>query len=175
MLTKCHSQIKLQTHSIIPKTKNKTIIICKNVAFSLFIGKYQNANVVSVFKGRQLCCYSGLLLGFGLIGDIMNDLEGYRWMGSARFKIIPTRSVMNRRMFDIEMDYLTDTWQTLSHSVYGIDTYVITWRPEKSKMAACFGDIALSMYITGKCKLSDHMKQLRKVQLQTKDCVGSLH
>ncbi|XP_046544645.1 ceramide kinase-like [Haliotis rubra] len=139
-------------------------------AIHVVLGKCQKANVVSVFKGRQLCCYSGLLLGFGLIGDIMNDLEGYRWMGSARFKIIPTRSVMNRRMIDIEMDYLTDTWQTLSRSVYGIDAYVITWRPEESKMAACFGDSALSLYITGKCKLSNHMKQLRKVQLQSKDC-----
>jgi ceramide kinase len=51
----------------------------------IVLGGTVPANAVSVHQGGQLAAYAGLLLGFGLQGDMMADCEKFRWMGVSRY------------------------------------------------------------------------------------------
>ncbi|XP_046544665.1 ceramide kinase-like [Haliotis rubra] len=142
-------------------------------AIHIALGKSGPVNAVSVHQERQLSAYSGLLLGFGLFGDIMNDCEKFRWMGSSRFNIIPMGTVLRRRMFDVEVEYLPDggsEWEQTEGKLYGVDTYVITRKPKQEKMVPCFGDTALTLFLTSKCSLAKHVQQLTKVQDHKTGC-----
>ena len=54
-------------------------------ALRIVLGGSLPTNAVSVHQGGQLAAYSGLLLAFGLQGDMMADCEKFRWMGQSRY------------------------------------------------------------------------------------------
>ncbi|KAK6188697.1 hypothetical protein SNE40_004825 [Patella caerulea] len=142
-------------------------------ALHIILGKRTNANVVGVHQDGELTAYSGLLLGFGLFGDIMYDCEKFRWMGPTRYNIIPVGTVLRRRAFDLDVEYqLSDTkeWQKVDDTMYGVDTYVITRTPKDRKMVPKFGDEAINLYMTSKCSFAKHVKQLAQVQDHKAEC-----
>ena len=55
-------------------------------ALRIVMGHCVSTNIVSLHQGNKCSGYSGLILGFGLFGDVMRDCEKYRWMGTSRFK-----------------------------------------------------------------------------------------
>ncbi|XP_041359229.1 ceramide kinase-like [Gigantopelta aegis] len=146
-------------------------------AIYIALGKTRPASAASIHQGHKLSLYSGLLVGFGLFGDIMKDCDKFRWMGASRFNIIPMATVLRRRMFDAEIEFLpTDSmeWQKLETEgkLYGVDTYTITRRAKDkdSRMIPCFGDDALTMFTTSKCKFSEHVRHLISVKEHRPDC-----
>lgn len=54
-------------------------------ALHIVLGHTTPSNAVSVHQGGKLSAYSGLILAFGLQGDMMYDCEKFRWMGSSRY------------------------------------------------------------------------------------------
>ncbi|XP_062606083.1 ceramide kinase-like [Saccostrea cucullata] len=55
-------------------------------------------------------------------------------------------------------------WRTADERVvYAVDTYPITMKPKGTKMAPHFGEDSLKLRITQKCKLMDHIRQLKEV------------
>ena len=54
-------------------------------ALRVVLGATLPTNAVSVHQGGSLSAYSGLVLGFGLQGDMMADCERFRWMGHSRY------------------------------------------------------------------------------------------
>ncbi|XP_061173617.1 ceramide kinase-like [Saccostrea echinata] len=55
-------------------------------------------------------------------------------------------------------------WKTTEDRVvYAVDTYPITMKPKGTKMVPHFGDDSLKLLITRKCKLIDHIRQLKEV------------
>ncbi|ESO94509.1 hypothetical protein LOTGIDRAFT_161209 [Lottia gigantea] len=145
----------------------------KTAALHVILGQRTDANVVGVHQGGKLMAYSGLLLGFGLFGDIMYDCEKFRWMGASRFNIIPVGTVLRRRAFDLEVEYLPaggKEWQKSEGTMYGVDTYVVSRVAKKEKMVPHFGDDAMTVYLTSKCSLSKHVKQLAQVQDHKAGC-----
>ena len=54
-------------------------------ALRVVLGATLPTNAVSVHQGGRLSAYSGLVLGFGLQGDMMADCERFRWMGHSRY------------------------------------------------------------------------------------------
>lgn len=79
-------------------------------------------------------------------------------------------------MFDVEVEYLPDggsEWEQTEGKLYGVDTYVITRKPKQEKMVPCFGDNALTLFLTSKCSLAKHVQQLAKVQDHKTGCVSS--
>lgn len=58
----------------------------KTAALRIAMGQCVPTNIASLHQGHTCTGYSGLILGFGLFGDMMKDCEQYRWMGTSRFK-----------------------------------------------------------------------------------------
>ncbi|XP_061173615.1 ceramide kinase-like [Saccostrea echinata] len=55
-------------------------------------------------------------------------------------------------------------WKTAEDRVvYAVDTYPITMKPNGTKMVPHFADDSLKLIITQKCKLMDHIRQLKEV------------
>lgn len=54
-------------------------------ALHIVLGNTTPSNAVSVHQGGKLSAYAGLVLGFGLQGDMMYDCEKFRWMGQSRY------------------------------------------------------------------------------------------
>lgn len=52
----------------------------------IILGSTVPTNSVSLHEGGKLISYSGLVLGFGLFGDMMFDCEQFRWMGPTRYE-----------------------------------------------------------------------------------------
>ncbi|XP_052700408.1 ceramide kinase-like isoform X1 [Crassostrea angulata] len=75
-------------------------------ALRIVMGHCVSTNIVSLHQGNKCSGYSGLILGFGLFGDVMRDCEKYRWMGTSRFKVIPVGSVLNRRPVNVSISYI---------------------------------------------------------------------
>ncbi|XP_022331400.1 ceramide kinase-like isoform X2 [Crassostrea virginica] len=81
----------------------------------IVLGQSISTNIASLHQGNKCSGYSGLILGFGLFGDVMKDCERYRWMGTSRFKVVPVGSVLNRRPVNVCISYIpteTKTFQT---------------------------------------------------------------
>ncbi|XP_069127663.1 ceramide kinase-like [Argopecten irradians] len=72
----------------------------------ILMGKSVYTNSASVHEDNKCLAHSGLVLGFGLFGDMMHHCEKYRWMGSNRYNIIPLASLLKRRTVDVEIEYL---------------------------------------------------------------------
>ncbi|KAL5016232.1 hypothetical protein ScPMuIL_005821 [Solemya velum] len=81
-------------------TRDATTAVLK-----ILLGDVVAMNSVGVYENK-LTSYSGLILGFGLFGDMMKDCEKYRWMGPARYNIIPLGTILKRRTVDIDFEYL---------------------------------------------------------------------
>ncbi|KAL4235928.1 Sphingosine kinase 1 [Mactra antiquata] len=72
-----------------------------------------------------------------------------------------------QRLFSMPGDYDADKkndWKKLDGRVYGVDTYVVTQKEKGETLIPRFGDNALTMWVTDKCSLSDHVEQLTKLQ-----------
>nr|KAG5710252.1 hypothetical protein BaRGS_008968 [Batillaria attramentaria] len=98
-------------------------------ALHVVLGKTSLTNAVSVHQGGKLSAYAGLVLGFGLQGDIMNDCEKFRWMGPSRYSVVPVSTVLSRQAFDVEVEYQDDVTgdvKRISDQMYGVDTYIIS-------------------------------------------------
>lgn len=131
------------------------------------------ANAVSVHQGGKLSAYSGLLLAFGLQGDMMNDCEKFRWMGPNRYNVIPITTVLSRRTFDLEIEYeddVTGEQKRMSDRMYSVDTYVISKGERENKLVPVFGDSALSVYTSSKCSLGKHVQALTKLKDNKAGC-----
>ncbi|OWF48848.1 ceramide kinase-like [Mizuhopecten yessoensis] len=72
----------------------------------ILMGKSVNTNSASIHEDNRCLAHSGLVLGFGLFGDMMHNCEKYRWMGSNRYNIVPIASLLRRRTVDVEIEYL---------------------------------------------------------------------
>lgn len=73
----------------------------------IILGSTVPTNSVSLHEGGKLISYSGLVLGFGLFGDMMFDCEQFRWMGPSRYEVIPVKTMFTkRRVVDVEVEYL---------------------------------------------------------------------
>lgn len=73
----------------------------------IILGATVPTNSVSLHEGGKLISYSGLVLGFGLFGDMMYDCEQFRWMGPTRYEVIPVKTMLTkRRVVDVEVEYL---------------------------------------------------------------------
>ncbi|KAK7502279.1 hypothetical protein BaRGS_00006643 [Batillaria attramentaria] len=136
-------------------------------------GFTSRTNAVSVHQGGKVSAYAGLVLCFGLQGDMMNDCEKFRWMGPNRYAVIPISTVLSRRTFDVEIEYeddVTGELTRMSDWMYSVDTYVISRREQGDKLVPLFGDSALSVYTSSKCSLGKHVQQLTKLQDQKAGC-----
>nr|KAG5710249.1 hypothetical protein BaRGS_008965 [Batillaria attramentaria] len=106
-------------------------------ALHVVLGKTSLTNAVSVHQGGKLSAYAGLVLGFGLQGDIMNDCEKFRWMGPSRYSVVPVSTVLSRQLFDVEVEYqddVTSDVKRISDQMYGVDTYVISKGEQGDKL-----------------------------------------
>lgn len=77
----------------------------RTAVLHILLGNQVNSNIVSVHEGGKLLSYSALILGFGLFGDMMNQCEKFRWMGSSRFSVIPLGCMLKRRLLNVEVEY----------------------------------------------------------------------
>lgn len=71
------------------------------------------------------------------------------------------------RMFSMPGDYDSDSkndWKKLDGRVYGVDTYVVTQKEKEESLVPRFGDHALTMWVTDKCSMGQHVEQLTKKQ-----------
>ncbi|XP_025110094.1 ceramide kinase-like [Pomacea canaliculata] len=142
-------------------------------ALHIVLGNTTPSNAVSVHQGGKLSAYAGLVLGFGLQGDMMYDCEKFRWMGQSRYNVVPITNVLNRRTFEIDVEYVdNDSGETkkISDTMYSVDTYVISKAERGDKLVPKFGDLVLSAYTTSKCNLGKHVQQLSKLQDGTAGC-----
>jgi hypothetical protein len=55
-------------------------------------------------------------------------------------------------------------WKKLDGRVYGVDTYVVTQKEKDGSLFPRFGDHALTMWVTDKCGIGEHVDQLTKLQ-----------
>ncbi|WAR23738.1 CERK1-like protein, partial [Mya arenaria] len=55
-------------------------------------------------------------------------------------------------------------WKQMEGSVYGVDSYVVTQREKQGALVPRFADDALTVWMTDKCGLSDHVEQLSRLQ-----------
>ena len=58
----------------------------KTAVLKILLGSTVKMNSASVHEDGKCLAHSGLILGFGLFGDMMNDCEQYRWMGPKRYQ-----------------------------------------------------------------------------------------
>ncbi|XP_048737779.2 ceramide kinase-like [Ostrea edulis] len=195
----------------------------KTAALRIAMGQCVPTNIASLHQGHTCTGYSGLILGFGLFGDMMKDCEQYRWMGTSRFKVIPVGTLLNRRPVNVTLSYIPteshsksdvhnnvkipkadfarqvsvpvpstnmarisfkkrtfstsdmleapSDWRTAEDRVvYAVDTYPITMEPCGEKMMPTFGEDSLRLLITRKCKLTDHIRQLKAVDNRKSSC-----
>ncbi|XP_045159814.2 ceramide kinase-like isoform X2 [Mercenaria mercenaria] len=71
------------------------------------------------------------------------------------------------RLFSMPEDYDSDKkndWKKIDGRVYGVDTYVVTQKEKEGSLVPRFGDHALTMWVTDKCSIGDHVDQLTKLQ-----------
>lgn len=135
-------------------------------AIKIVLGQTTATNIVSLHQGGKLQAYAGLLLGFGLFGDMMYTCEKYRWMGNVRYKIFPVKCLFSRRLINATVDYqkeATGHWHTVSGSFYSVEAGVVDLADKETKLVPVFGDSALSLHMVSECPLGDHIKQLTKV------------
>ncbi|PVD23271.1 hypothetical protein C0Q70_16537 [Pomacea canaliculata] len=72
-------------------------------------GSVVHASAVSLHVPGQLVRVANLVLHFGLIGDLMHYCQQSRWMGSARYSVLPPAALLKRRTASVAMDmYLAD-------------------------------------------------------------------
>ncbi|KAH3695587.1 ceramide kinase-like isoform X2 [Dreissena polymorpha] len=55
-------------------------------------------------------------------------------------------------------------WRKLDCSVYGVDTYVVTQREKGGSLVPRFADGALTLWLTERCSLPEHVEQLSRLQ-----------
>ncbi|KAL8622430.1 hypothetical protein ACOMHN_034095 [Nucella lapillus] len=139
-------------------------------AVRVILGGSVPANAVSVHQGGQLSAYSGLVLGFGLQGDMMADCERFRWMGHSRYNVIPIGTVLSRRSLDLEVEYVDEDSQKVhkvSDAMYSVDTYVVSKQEVGEHMRNVFGTDSMHVHMTSKCALGKHVQQLTKLKENT--------
>ncbi|XP_076462123.1 uncharacterized protein LOC143294632 [Babylonia areolata] len=97
-------------------------------ALQVALGRHVATNAVSLHQGARLSAYAGLVLGFGLQGDMMASCERFRWMGARRYDVIPIGTVLGRRCHRVQVDYQdvdSRRRHRASATLYGVDTYVV--------------------------------------------------
>lgn len=55
-------------------------------------------------------------------------------------------------------------WRKLDCSVYGVDTYVVTQSEKGGSLVPRFADGALTLWLTERCSLPEHVEQLTRLQ-----------
>ena len=55
-------------------------------------------------------------------------------------------------------------WEHMDGSVYGVDTYVVTQRERDGNLTPRFADDALTLWMTDKCRLGEHVEHLTRLQ-----------
>lgn len=61
-------------------------------------------------------------------------------------------------------------WNRTSGTIYGIDTYPLSFEEKSKKLHPKFGNDTMTTILTDKCKLMQHVKQLTKVKNLESDC-----
>ncbi|XP_076440749.1 ceramide kinase-like [Babylonia areolata] len=139
-------------------------------AVRVLLGATLPANAVSVHQGEQLSAFSGLVLGFGLQGDMMADCERFRWMGHRRYNVIPIGTVLSRRSLDLEVEYVDEDTQQVTRTadaMYSVDTYVVSKREVGEHVQHVFGTDDMHVHMSSKCALGKHVQQLTKLKENT--------
>ncbi|XP_059174442.1 ceramide kinase-like [Physella acuta] len=134
-------------------------------AIKIVLGKTCPTNIVGIHQGKKLEGYAGLIAGFGLFGDMMYTCEKYRWMGNVRYKVLPVKCILSRRLIEAEVEYQTTAgdWRSSRGSFYSIETGIVDLADSSAKLVPVFGDSALTLHLVRECPLGDHIKQLSKV------------
>ncbi|XP_035826337.1 ceramide kinase [Aplysia californica] len=137
-------------------------------AIKVVLGNSTPTNIVAVHQGGKLEGYCGLICGFGLFGDMMYSCERTRWMGNLRYTVMPLKRIFSRRLIDVTVELQPESgsgdWQTISGSVYSVDTGVVDLADRGAKLVPVFGDSAMTVHLASQCPLGHHIKQLSKVQ-----------
>ncbi|GFR65275.1 ceramide kinase [Elysia marginata] len=136
-------------------------------AIKVLMGKTTNSNVVGVYQEGKLQECAGLICSFGLLGDIMHECERFRWMGNFRYKVIPIRSIIGRRMIPGQVEYLhapSGEWREVSGQFYGFDLNAVDLVDNGERLVPTFGPDSNVLHITSECSLGDHIKGLKKLE-----------
>ncbi|KAK3583094.1 hypothetical protein CHS0354_036829 [Potamilus streckersoni] len=181
----------------------------ETAVIKIILGNHLLANAASIHQGRALSSYAGLVLGFGLCGDMMKDCEKFRWLGPKRYEIVPVGTILKRKTIGVETAFIPEESQKIkavherhrfvrqmslpaSHGqygkamqrlkstpklandrecwlketgrVYGIDSYVVTLKEKDGILVPHFGDSALHVWMTDKCRFRGHVNQLSLLQ-----------
>ncbi|KAK3763579.1 hypothetical protein RRG08_057002 [Elysia crispata] len=136
-------------------------------AIKILMGKTTASNVVGVYQGGKLQECAGLICSFGLLGDIMHDCERFRWMGNFRYKVIPLRTIIGRRLISGRVEYLhapSGEWREVSGQFYSFDLNAVDLVDNGSSLIPTFGTDSNMLHITSDCSLGDHVKGLKKLE-----------
>ncbi|KAL3869163.1 hypothetical protein ACJMK2_041874 [Sinanodonta woodiana] len=74
----------------------------------IILGDHLLSNAVSVHQGRTLSSYAGLIVDFGLCGDMMKDCEKFRWLGPKRYNIVPLGTILKRKSVNVEVEFIPE-------------------------------------------------------------------
>ncbi|OWF48850.1 ceramide kinase-like protein isoform X2 [Mizuhopecten yessoensis] len=143
-------------------------------------GKTSRSNVAGLYENRKLTVFAGLVLGFGLCGEMVRDCEKMRWLGPTRHSA-PLKAFFQRRTIDLEVtsrqgattSVIEDTIgpnSRLSGPMYSLDMWVPTLVNGPRKMKPTFWDSSLSLHAVHKCSFVDHLRHLLKVNSRQTGC-----
>ncbi|XP_033737019.1 ceramide kinase-like isoform X2 [Pecten maximus] len=94
-------------------------------------GKTTPSNVAGLYQNRKLTVFAGLVLGFGLCGEMVRDCEKMRWLGPTRHSA-PLKAFFQRRTIDLDVTSKQTTTGTkdtvgqncrLSGPMYSLDMW----------------------------------------------------
>ncbi|KAK3576315.1 hypothetical protein CHS0354_034005 [Potamilus streckersoni] len=80
----------------------------ETAVIKIILGDHLLANAVSIHQGRALSSYAGLIVDFGLCGDMMKDCEKFRWLGPKRYKIVPLGTILKRKSVYVEVEFIPE-------------------------------------------------------------------
>ena len=89
--------------------------------------------------------------------------------------VIPIRTVLSRRSYDLEVEYEDEDSQEVKRTsdvMYSVDTYVVSKQERGEKIHHIFGADSLNVYMTSKCSLNKHVQQLTKLKDNTSGAVS---
>ncbi|XP_060065197.1 ceramide kinase-like [Ylistrum balloti] len=146
-------------------------------------GKTSRSNVAGLYENNKLKMFAGLVLGFGLCGEMVKDCEKMRWLGPTRHSVAPLKAFFQRRTVDLEVTKqqeqttlpIKDMMEKncrLSGPMYSLDMWVPTLVNGPRRMTPTFGDTSLALHAVKKCSFVEHLRHLLKVNSRQSGCFG---
>ncbi|XP_069127661.1 ceramide kinase-like isoform X2 [Argopecten irradians] len=142
-------------------------------------GKTTSSNVAGLYQNNKLTVFAGLVLGFGLCGEMVRDCEKMRWLGPTRHSA-PLRAFFQRRTIDLDVTSTQTSTTNIKDSVgqkcrlsgpmYSLDMWVPTLVNGPRRMKPTFGDTSLALHAVHKCSFVDHLRHLLKVNSRQSGC-----